>query len=357
MPIEQSGRRFDVSRRLGSIVTNCWAIPGKVGAAALAVAVIFTFPVGPLHAQDTARESTRADLLRRATAARAVANWAETVRLLRQAISIRPSDPVRLGLAGALLELGRHQEAAAEAARCIQSSHRIRPNASDGSSVFDACSQILRDTGSHVAELNLQISPAEWGQVRLTVDGEPVSVFVRDRPIYLTPGPRRLVVRAVSPYDFSREAYSERSLSLRAGSRQTISIELGPLRDPSSEQRVAPQHQRSTFFTITPLLFGGLGLALGAVGFGYQYSADATRDEYSMVCSAGCTVGTPQFNSYYRNLPAEAAQLEETGRALIWAGGISLAVSAAIFTVGYLIRPRTSGRLVRAGETVNHVVF
>jgi hypothetical protein len=296
-------------------------------------------------AQTVDRESVRTELLRQATRARAESNWVETARLLRQATLIRPTNAVRLGLAGALQELGRHQEAAEEAVRCIQSASQIRPVAPDNSSVLEACTRILHDSSPHVAEVNLRITPVEWSQIRLDVDGQPMSDFARDRTLYLTPGPRRIGVHAVSPYDFSREAHSERSLTLRAGTQQIVSIDLGPTQEPSAEQRPTRSAWASTlFFVITPLVMGGAGLAVGATGVGYQYSAYATREEYEAVCSPNCPVGRPDFNDYYRALPAEANQLEGTGRSLMLAGGITLAVSAAVFALGYLIRPSHSRR-------------
>ena len=298
-----------------------------------------------VYAQENSQNTQRAELLRQATRARAESNWVETVRLLRQATLIRPTNAVRLGLAGALQELGRHQEAAEEAVRCIHSASQIRPVAPDNSSVLEACTRILHDSSPHVAEVNLRITPVEWSQIRLDVDGQPMSDFVRDRTLYLTPGPRRIGVHAVSPYDFTREAHLERILTLQAGTQQIVSIDLGPTQEPSAEQRPTRSAWASTlFFVITPLVMGGAGLAVGATGVGYQYSAYATREEYAAVCNPNCPVGRPDFNDYYRALPAEANQLEGTGRSLMLAGGITLAGSAAVLALGYLIRPSHSRR-------------
>ena len=76
--------------------------------------------------QTSSVESRRTALIQRATQARSAGRWSQVVVLLRQVIELRPTTSVRLGLAGALQELGRYQEASIQAALCMQTASTDR---------------------------------------------------------------------------------------------------------------------------------------------------------------------------------------------------------------------------------------
>jgi len=71
-------------------------------------------------AQTRADETRRTSLIQQATQARSSQQWERVIQLLRQVIDIRATASVRLGLAGAHQELRQYDEAASQAALCMQ---------------------------------------------------------------------------------------------------------------------------------------------------------------------------------------------------------------------------------------------
>lgn len=232
------------------------------------------------------QETRRAGLLQQATRARAQQNWVEVVRLLREAIELRPTDSVRLGLAGALQELGRHQEAAVYASQCIRTlSAEARPSA-EQQTLLRACRRLLDDSSAHIATVTVRATLQGWQRAALEVDGERIEGFTLGEPVYLTPGPRRLRLLGSAPY-LDWTATAERTEMLTAGSSPSFDMELVDNRPRPNEVSDAP----SAPTPVEPLPRVQISFGAG-IGFAFLSGRPAYAQQRVLVDSMGRRVAT-----------------------------------------------------------------
>ncbi len=178
---------------------------------------------GRAWAQTRPQERQRSELLQRATQARAQRNWPEVVRLLREALDLRVTASVRLGLAGALLELGRHREAAHEAALCLQIAP-VEPDLRERfrTEIVDACGLTLRQASAHLATVTIDTTTSHIPGVTLVVDGSPIEGFAPGRPVYLDPGRRQFRLEAPG------YVAVDQTETLRQGTAHSLRLPLTP---------------------------------------------------------------------------------------------------------------------------------
>lgn len=232
------------------------------------------------------QETRRAGLLQQATRARAQQNWVEVVRLLREAIELRPTDSVRLGLAGALQELGRHQEAAVYASQCIRTlSAEARPSA-EQQTLLRACRRLLDDSSAHIATVTVRATLQGWQRAALEVDGERIEGFTVGEPVYLTPGPRRLRLLGSAPY-LDWTAAAERTEMLTAGSSPSFDMALVDDRPRPNEVSDAP----SATTPVEPLRRFQISFGAG-IGLAFLSGRPAYAQQRVLVDSMGRRVAT-----------------------------------------------------------------
>ena len=274
-------------------------------------------------AQTRNDETRRASLIQQATQARSQGRWSAVAELLQQVIEIRATASVRLGLAGALQELGRYQEAATQATLCMQTASTDRDlREEQRTALVDGCGQVLRDSTANLASVTVEVSPEGVTGATLSVDGEPVEGFAAGRPFYLTPGRRRFTLAAPNHSD------SETVLTTRAGVASVLRLELHPgaATVPSAPVVTSNVGSRPTGAYI-------LGLSgVGAVGVGVilrALVAEEALDDIRARCSlsadlATCPASEVDNASSLRGVYYGASY---SGIGLIVGGGISIAAS------------------------------
>lgn len=265
---------------------------------------------GRAWAQTRPEERTRSELLQRATQARAQRNWPEVVRLLREALDLRVTASVRLGLAGALVELGRHREAAHEAALCLQ----IAPVERDlreraRTEIVDACGLTLREASAHLATLTIETTSNHAAGVTLRVDGTVMEGFALGRPVYLEPGRRQLRLEAPG------HIAVDQTETLRQGSTHSLRLPLTPRTEdngpgagaatPQATAARAPSRDGQpadvSVGSVLPWVLAGVGVVGVAVGGGFFALASSARDERDALCDAsGCDPSAQDRDSRYR---------------------------------------------------------
>jgi hypothetical protein len=264
-------------------------------------------------AQSRAEEARRATLIQQATQARSRGEWPQVVRLLRQVIDIRATASVRLGLAGAYQELGQHNEAASQAALCMQSAPAERDlREEQRTAMVDACGEVLREATARLATVTVETVPDGVQGTTLLVDGEAVDGFAPGRPFYLTPGRRRLRLRA------SGQEEAEVTETLRAGATRTVRMTVRPAwggaaggsgRDPL--QGAAASESPSA----APWVIGGLGVVAAGIGVGFFVDAQNTVTD-----NRGCTINCDQIRE-------DISDSRAIGAAFAVAGGVATGVS------------------------------
>jgi hypothetical protein len=264
-------------------------------------------------AQSRAEEARRATLIQQATQARSRGEWPQVVRLLRQVIDIRATASVRLGLAGAYQELGQHNEAASQAALCMQSAPAERDlREEQRTAMVDACGEVLREATTRLATVTVETVPDGVQGTTLLVDGEAVDGFAPGRPFYLSPGRRRLRLRA------SGQEEAEVTETLRAGATRTVRMTVRPAwggasggsgRDPL--QGAAAGDSPSA----APWVIGGLGVVAAGIGVGFFVDAQNTVTD-----NRGCTINCDQIRE-------DISDSRAIGAAFAVAGGVATGVS------------------------------
>ena len=279
-------------------------------------------------AQSRAEEARRATLIQQATQARSRGEWPQVVRLLRQVIDIRATASVRLGLAGAHQELGQHNEAASQAALCMQSAPAERDlREEQRTAMVDACGEVLREATARLATVTVETVPDGVQGTTLLVDGEAVDGFAPGRPFYLTPGRRRLRLRA------SGQEEAEVTETLRAGATRTVRMTVRPAwggaasgsgRDP------LPGAVAGESPSAAPWVIGGLGVALGAAGLVLRtVVAGGYRQEAIEAC--GVEQGQCSSPSAFTEADRARERYETSayaGIGLMVAGGIGVATAS-----------------------------
>ena len=244
-----------------------------------AMATILVLVSQNASAQTRNDETRRAALIQQATQARSQGRWSSVADLLQQVIEIRATASVRLGLAGALQELGRYQEAATQATLCMQTASTDRDlREEQRTALVDGCGQVLRDSTANLASVTVEVSPEGVSGTTLSVDGEPVEGFAAGRPFYLTPGRRRFALAA--PEHRSVEV----SETLRAGVSRTMQMHLARQEAQAPQLSPLPSSQTASA-SIAPWLISGAGVL--AFGFGLVAilgPGDSARDERAVIC-------------------------------------------------------------------------
>jgi hypothetical protein len=244
-----------------------------------AMATILVLVSQDASAQTRNDETRRTALIQQATQARSQGRWSAVAELLQQVIEIRATASVRLGLAGALQELGRYQEAATQATLCMQTASTDRDlREEQRTALVDGCGQVLRDSTANLASVTVEVSPEGVTGTTLSVDGEPVEGFAAGRPFYLTPGRRRFALAAP---EYRSVEVSE---TLRAGVSRTVRMHLA--RQEVHAPQLSPLTSSQTASaSMSPWLLSGAGVL--AVGFGLVAilgPGDSARDERAEIC-------------------------------------------------------------------------
>jgi hypothetical protein len=159
------------------------------------IACMLSLPVSNSTLAQGLPEQRRTELLDAAARARAQQDWPQAADLLQQIIAIRPTSSVRLALAGALLEMGRFQDAAMQSSICLQSvptEHDLTSVARTTTS--DTCAALLRQASSHLTHVTVETQPEglHLRGARLLVDERPIDGFAVGLPFYFTPGRHRI---------------------------------------------------------------------------------------------------------------------------------------------------------------------
>jgi len=285
---------------------------------------------GRVMAQPRPEDRQRSELLQRATHARTQRNWPEVVRLLRQALDLRVTASVRLGLAGALEELGQHREAAIEASLCTQ----IAPVEGDlrervRTEIVDACGRALREASAHLATVTLETTSGHTTGVTLRVDGTPMEGFALGRPVYLEPGRRQLRLEAPD------HVAVDQTETFQPGTTHSLRLPLTPRTEPlpgASDPRMPrgaqagldtrdPQPGELSAARVMPWVLAGVGVVGIAVGGGFFALASTAREERDALCDTnGCDPSALDRDSRYRSTHRIANVSTFVGAGLIVGG-------------------------------------
>jgi len=292
------------------------------------MATILVFVSQNASAQTRSDETRRAALIQQATQARSQGRWSSVADLLQQVIEIRATASVRLGLAGALQELGRYQEAATQATLCMQTASTDRDlREEQRTALVDGCGQVLRDSTANLANVTVEVSPEGVTGATLSVDGEPVEGFAAGRPFYLTPGRRRLQLRAP---DY---VAADTQDTFRAGVPQSVRMRLERSVASTDRAQLSNPIPPSASLSVVPWIIGGVSLATVAVGTGYLLWAQSASDEARALCPAGCPDGATEARAIALN--QQQSDRQTIGTTLTIVGG----VGAAAAVVWLILRP------------------
>jgi hypothetical protein len=283
------------------------------------------------EAQSRAEEGRRATLIQQATQARSRGEWSRVVGLLQQVVDIRATASIRLGLAGAYQELGQHSEAASQAALCMQAAPADRDlREEQRTAMVDTCGQVLREATAHLATVTVETVPEGVQGASLLVDGESVDGFAPGRPFYLTPGRRRLRLRA------SGQEEAETTETLRAGATRTVRLTLRPVLGAVANSGNSGPLQGATQSespSAAPWVIGSLGIVAAGAGAVFLGIALAKSDE--------CQGDTS--SSVCRDANATITLGNNLGAVLTVSGGIAVAISAVwLLARGRSGEPRTT---------------
>ncbi len=294
-------------------------------------------------AQNRAEERQRSELIQRATQARAQGQWPEVVRLLRQVVDIRATASVRLGLAGAYQELGQHDEAASQAALCMQTAPADRDLRDEQrTALVDTCGQVLREATALLATVTVETVPDSVQGVTLRVDGEAVEGFAPGRPFYLTPGRRRFRLEAAG------RAAVEHSDTLQAGATRTVRLQMGAAEGRgflagTGGEAPPGAGQSGESLSVAPWVIGGLGLAAGVSGVVLLALSENNLQTIERNCqNLRCSTDEVGF---YQELESTRTAQFNWGLGLLISGGASVAISG----VWLLVRTPNTSRASTTG--------
>jgi len=321
----------------------------------LAVALWGTAAVAQPRGSASTQESRRATLLQQATRARGQQNWVEVIRLLREAIEIRTTDAVRLGLAGALQELGRHREAVGYAAACIETLSAEPHPSTEQQTLLRACHRVLDDSRVHLSAVTIHAVAHPGQRISLEVDGEPVEDFAPGAPVYLTPGSRRfrLVGSTANP---DETVTAERTELLTAGTSPSLDmawVEHHPPVAPTDPVASAPS---------PPEVLQRFQISFGAgAGLAFLSGRPAYAQQRVLVDSMGRRVSTTCGNFVcYQDIDpgyAPTYYLSPT-ISVILSRRLAVAATARIQfdSAGWTIEPTTSSGEARSNAFANLLI-
>lgn len=316
----------------------------------------------PAHAQSTAADSDRANLLfKKGKAALNDGKYSDALRIYTEAWRLKQSPDIAANLAQAESELGKHRDAAEHFAFALA---HLLPSSTDEQK--RALSDGLDAEKKEVGTLHVTLEPAD---AALSVDGAPVTLPTSG-DIFVEPGEHRCSV--------THEGYDPEQppVHVSKGGSQVLWIKLNPVGGPAVPASPPSPESNATSMSATTsnppgtadggaasgrslvpaLVGGGIAVAGIAAGIGFLLSGNSHRDKANDLATRisgqnGCSSG-----SIYTADCAALHDENQSGASARRLETVSFAVAgvAAVGTVAYLLWPRRadalSGRAAGSGK-------
>lgn len=211
-------------------------------------------------AQGSVAEQQRRAMVAQAEEARARGDHAAALESASRALAIRPTPSLRLMLAQTHQALGNPVAAFEHATNCYREA-QTDPSVRNREAIINGCRSVVSEVEPLLARLVVRVTPAPLSGLRVRLGGREVPASAIGSSIPAMPGPTTIHVTA------DGMASTRRTVSLRAGAQETVSIALLASSNEVGSQPSVEVNTPEQAALMTPT-GGGLRRALGWVAIG-----------------------------------------------------------------------------------------